>query len=135
MIKTITKNVDWIKVINCIALLAGVIVLICLFIFAYLVYQPNSKIKFSDPESSQSSQLKLYTPLELGNYDGSDTDLPILVAINGEVYDVSSGSRFYAKGSPYSYLAGKDATIPLQVVGTEIITDKYPKVGLLVETK
>lgn len=68
-------------------------------------------------------------------YNGTNPDLPILMAVDGKVYDVSSGERFYAPGKSYAYLAGKDATTPLQIVGTETITDKYPVVGILVESK
>mmetsp|Transcript_27924 Transcript_27924/g.65103 ORF Transcript_27924/g.65103 Transcript_27924/m.65103 type:complete len:284 (+) Transcript_27924:38-889(+) len=47
---------------------------------------------------------------ELKTHDGADPAKPLLLACLGEVYDVSAGSRFYAKGSGYSGLAGRDGS-------------------------
>lgn len=43
-----------------------------------------------------------YTPRTLRPYDGTSGDkMPILFAIRGKVYDVSSGRSFYGPGGPY----------------------------------
>lgn len=45
---------------------------------------------------------------ELALYNGSDPRLPIYVAINGTVYDVTSSSRIYGPNGPYHAFSGKD---------------------------
>lgn len=46
---------------------------------------------------------KEYTPRSLRPFDGTNPDhsVPILFAIRGKVYDVSSGRSFYGPGGPY----------------------------------
>ncbi|KAM0561727.1 hypothetical protein ACHAPJ_002896 [Fusarium lateritium] len=46
---------------------------------------------------------------ELSLYDGTDPDRPLLLAINGTIYDVSSGRRMYGPGGSYNYFAATDA--------------------------
>ncbi len=135
MVATTSKSFEWFKIINYIAFIASIIILFCILVFSYIIYNPSTTIRFADPNSSQNSQYDLYTLDELSQYNGTNSDLPILMAVDGKVYDVTDGSRFYSAGNHYSYLAGTDATKPLQIVGTEIITNKYPQVGLLVESK
>ena len=54
--------------------------------------------------------LKMFSREELKKYDGSDPTLPLLLSINHEVFDVTSGSRFYGPGAHYHVFAGKDST-------------------------
>ena len=51
-----------------------------------------------------------YERSELGAYDGSDPQRPLLIAVRGEVYDVTRGRHFYGPGGPYAVFAGKDCT-------------------------
>ncbi|KAJ3370422.1 Methylcrotonoyl-CoA carboxylase subunit alpha, mitochondrial [Kappamyces sp. JEL0680] len=53
---------------------------------------------------------RIFTARELAKYDGSDPTLPIYLAVNGRVYDVSAGPSYYGKGGSYSFFSGKDAT-------------------------
>ncbi|EJT48613.1 sterol metabolism-related protein [Trichosporon asahii var. asahii CBS 2479] len=54
---------------------------------------------------------KVYTLKQLEKFDGSDPKLPILVSIDGEVYDVTKGGqRMYGKGAAYNMMAGRDAS-------------------------
>ncbi|KAL8786540.1 MAG: hypothetical protein Q9195_008171 [Heterodermia aff. obscurata] len=71
------------------------------------------------PPSLQSRTKKLtqlqrgpifLTDRELAAYDGSNPSLPIYVAINGSIYDVSVSPHFYGPGGSYSFFAGRDAT-------------------------
>lgn len=50
-----------------------------------------------------------FTAPELLKFDGSDPSLPIYLAINGKVYDVSAGKSYYGPGGSYSFFSGKDA--------------------------
>ncbi|KAI6245316.1 Membrane steroid-binding protein 2 [Erysiphe necator] len=53
---------------------------------------------------------KKFTDDSLKIFDGTDTKKPILLAINGTVYDVTLGRRFYGPGGSYHFFAGKDAS-------------------------
>jgi predicted heme/steroid binding protein len=46
----------------------------------------------------------------LSTYNGSDPSLPIYVAVNGSIYDVSASPRFYGQGAGYNVFAGRDAS-------------------------
>jgi predicted heme/steroid binding protein len=50
-----------------------------------------------------------FTPEELRRYDGSDPKLPLYLALNGSVYDVSANRRTYGPGGSYHHFAGVDA--------------------------
>jgi predicted heme/steroid binding protein len=50
----------------------------------------------------------LVTPTQLLKYDGTDPSLPIYLAINGTVFDVSRHT--YGPGGSYNFFAGRDAT-------------------------
>lgn len=69
------------------------------------------------PWFTKSSELKRYfqgpvhlTLEELAKYDGSDTKLPIYLAVNGTIFDVSAGAHTYGPGGSYHAFAGHDAT-------------------------
>jgi len=51
-----------------------------------------------------------YTDADLAAYDGTDPLKPILLAINGTIYDVSLGRRHYGPGGSYHFFAGADAS-------------------------
>ena len=51
-----------------------------------------------------------FTLKQLRPYDGTGDDGRVLVAVNGRVYDVTKGTRFYGPGGPYSGFAGRDAS-------------------------
>ena len=40
---------------------------------------------------------RLYTVAELAKYDGTDPEKPILLAFNGDVFDVTKGKQFYGE--------------------------------------
>ncbi|EEQ89627.1 heme/steroid binding domain-containing protein [Blastomyces dermatitidis ER-3] len=52
----------------------------------------------------------LLTPAQLALYNGTDPSLPIYIAINRTIFDVSANPRIYGKGGGYNTLAGVDAT-------------------------
>ncbi|OAX80540.1 hypothetical protein ACJ72_05129 [Emergomyces africanus] len=49
-------------------------------------------------------------PEQLSLYNGTDLSLPIYVAVNRTIFDVSANPRIYGKGGGYNSLAGVDAT-------------------------
>jgi membrane-associated progesterone receptor component len=60
-----------------------------------------------------------YSLAEVAQYDGSDSTKPLLLAIRGQVYDVTRGRDFYGPGGPYAMFAGKDCTRALAKVSFE----------------
>ncbi|KAK2973083.1 hypothetical protein RJ640_023013 [Escallonia rubra] len=56
---------------------------------------------------------------ELKAYDGSDPKNPLLMAIKGQIYDVSQSRMFYGPGGPYALFAGKDASRALAKMSFE----------------
>lgn len=50
------------------------------------------------------------TLAELAKYDGTDPTLPIYLAINGTIFDVSAGAHTYGPGGSYHAFAGHDAS-------------------------
>lgn len=71
-----------------------------------------------------------YTKTELRTYDGTDGK-PILVAVKGRVYDMTShpsGQDFYSASGAYGAFAGNDvtralATMQFDDVGSNTLTD------------
>jgi predicted heme/steroid binding protein len=51
-----------------------------------------------------------YTDADLKAYDGTDPTKPILLAINGTIYDVSNGRKHYGPEGSYHLFAGADAS-------------------------
>ncbi|PIA37558.1 hypothetical protein AQUCO_03000257v1 [Aquilegia coerulea] len=53
---------------------------------------------------------RLWKPEELAIYNGTDANLPILLAILGSVFDVTKGKSHYGPGGSYSHFSGRDAS-------------------------
>lgn len=73
------------------------------------------------PPISTAGKLQL-TDAELLAFTGEDPDKPIYVALNGTIFDVSSGRGFYGPGGHYGHFAGRDAT---RAWVTECFDEKY----------
>ncbi len=76
-------------------------------------------------EASKSTHCRNYLNTGSGKYQ------QILLAFEGNIYDVSSGSAYYAPGGAYHFLAGTDATVMLRIAGGSIVKQKYPVIGTL----
>ncbi|XWS50797.1 hypothetical protein CRYUN_Cryun12cG0119500 [Craigia yunnanensis] len=111
---------------------------------------------FRQKPQKEPVQLGDVTEAELRAYDGSDPKKPLLIAIKGQIYDVSSSTMFYGRGGSYSMFTGRDASRALAMLSfkPEDLTgniqglsaeelgvledweykfmDKYPKVGRVV---
>ncbi|ONK57079.1 uncharacterized protein A4U43_C10F16390 [Asparagus officinalis] len=68
------------------------------------------------PPPVQSGEV---TEEELRAYDGSDPKKPLLMAIKGQIYDVTQSRMFYGPGGPYALFAGKDASRALAKMSFE----------------
>jgi predicted heme/steroid binding protein len=92
-----------------------------------------------DPETTAierttvEESLPTFTTEALAMYDGTDPSLPIYLAFEGKVYDVTTGKKFYGPSGPYHFLAGTDGTTMLRIAGGSIIKAKYPIVGTYIE--
>ncbi|KAJ0961208.1 hypothetical protein J5N97_000802 [Dioscorea zingiberensis] len=111
------------------------------------------------PPPPEPVQLGDVTLDELRVYDGCDPKKPLLMAIKGQIYDVSRSKMFYGPGGPYALFAGRDASRALALMSfdhndltgnleglssaeLEVLQDweykfmeKYVKVGQLVSEK
>ena len=72
----------------------------------------------------QKKDLKIFTTEELGTYDGRRLSKPILLAVYGDVFDVSYGGEngepsMYGVGSGYHALAGKACTRALALMSVD----------------
>ena len=52
----------------------------------------------------------IWTIEQLQEFNGDDETKPIILGIEGKVYDVSKGKDYYGKDGGYHGLAGKDST-------------------------
>lgn len=83
--------------------------LILLSMVVYLLItrlRPSPKVKLV---ASEAFVFKTYTPKTLQPFNGTD-DPRVLLAVEGKVFDVSSGRSFYGPGGPYENFAGRDAS-------------------------
>lgn len=98
-------------------------------VIAILVYKiVKSRTRTEEPVQEVKKLPKLrrdFTIEELTKYDGKGPDGRILVAVNGSVYDVTRGNRFYGPGGPYEAFGGRDASRALARFAVEAATDKY----------
>ncbi|KAM3304713.1 putative steroid-binding protein 3 isoform X1 [Capsicum chacoense] len=62
------------------------------------------------PIKRQPLHLGDMTEEELRAYNGSDLEKPLLMAIKGKIYDVSTSKIFYGPGGSYAMFAGRDAS-------------------------
>ncbi|XP_058805721.1 membrane-associated progesterone receptor component 1 [Phymastichus coffea] len=98
-------------------------------IIALLVYKIfKSRTKVHEPPFQIKELPKIrrdFTVEELKEYDGTQTDGRILVAVNGNVYDVTKGARFYGPGGPYAAFGGRDASRGLATFSVVPGKDEY----------
>lgn len=52
------------------------------------------------PDSQPATELRFFKDEELAKHDGSDASLPLLLSVQGMVFDVSPARSFYGPGAP-----------------------------------
>ncbi|KAH6779528.1 membrane-associated progesterone binding protein 3 [Perilla frutescens var. hirtella] len=77
----------------------------------YAAVKRSNEIALREP-----AQMGDVTEEELRAYDGSDNNKPLLMAIKGQIYDVSRSRMFYGPGGPYALFAGRDASRALALM-------------------
>jgi len=104
-------------------------VVILTVVVDYLILKPRV-IRFE----SNTENMTTYNAVELKKYDGTDLNRPILLALDGLVYDVSAGGDdYYKPGQSYHYLVGVDSSRYLHIFGEGLIKKKYRVVGRYAE--
>ncbi|KAF9617587.1 hypothetical protein IFM89_037399, partial [Coptis chinensis] len=82
--------------------------------------KPRPTLLEEDMETLQAPvQLGEVTEEELKAYDGSDPKKPLLMAIRGQIYDVTQSRMFYGPGGPYALFSAKDASRALAKMSFE----------------
>lgn len=92
------------------------------------VQERRAKLAYIEPKDFWSEE-------ELRQYDGRDPDGPILLAVDGTVFNVYKGRNFYGKGGEYSIMAGRDATRLLARTSLEEETVEEKKKPLTIAEK
>lgn len=110
---------------------AGIIMVAITVLLAAYLWYGNLYPTTSTPEIQTIT--RTFTLEELAQYNGTDSEKPIYLALNGLVYDVSGGREYYETGGSYHWLAGKDSSKDLNLIGGDIIKRKYPVIGKLVQ--
>ena len=112
-------------------IIAAIIIAAIAFFVGGIILYNQFQIEDKTSTAKQDTSLKVFHESDLLPFDGSDSLKPIYIGLDGLVYDVTAGKSFYATGGSYHYLAGKDSSKDLDLIGGDIIKSKYPIVGKL----
>ncbi|KAF5175044.1 Membrane-associated progesterone-binding protein [Thalictrum thalictroides] len=82
-----------------------VLAFICSFFISFIAAPPLIR-----RHQSKLVVDRLWKPEELAIYNGTDANLPILLAILGSVFDVTKGKSHYGPGGSYNHFSGRDAS-------------------------
>ncbi|KAJ8919574.1 hypothetical protein NQ315_002196 [Exocentrus adspersus] len=87
----------------------ALVLLISFLLYKIFRRQNETPVRQAAPELPKLKK-RDFTVEELRKYDGTQGDGRVLVAVNGNVYDVTKGKRFYGPGGPYAAFGGRDAS-------------------------
>nr|XP_032818651.1 neudesin [Petromyzon marinus]APA19933.1 neudesin [Petromyzon marinus] len=79
-------------------------------VFAVLALSLVAVAATTAAPGQQEEPVRLFTDADIAEYNGDDPEKPIYMAVNGVVFDVSTGKGYYGKGASYNALAGRDST-------------------------
>ncbi|XP_070554025.1 membrane-associated progesterone receptor component 1-like [Ptychodera flava] len=106
--------------------------LILLAMCIYLLYKILRREKPDEtpprPPPLPKMKKRDFTLEELKEYTGDEkNDGRVLVAVNGRVFDVTRGKKFYGPGGPYGAFAGRDASRALATFSLDgdALRDEY----------
>lgn len=101
-------------------LLYGILAVVVVYVVAKTFFSSSAQdtARVPIPRRKRMEPRDL-TREELKQYDGSDPTSPILMAVRGNIYDVTNGSSFYGPGGPYNVFTGKDASRALAKSSTD----------------
>ncbi|KAJ8947690.1 hypothetical protein NQ318_001528 [Aromia moschata] len=89
----------------------NIALVVLIFFLIYKIFRRQNDVPVRQPVPELPKMKKRdFTVEELKKYDGTQEDGRVLVAVNGSVYDVTRGKRFYGPGGPYAAFGGKDAS-------------------------
>lgn len=92
------------------------------FLIAFLVYKilkSRQNVPAPAPPEPQLPRLRRdFTIQELKKYDGTGEDGRVLVAVNGNVYDVTKGKRFYGPGKKESIVYNNRTVMMMSLMFT-----------------
>ncbi|XP_063426547.1 uncharacterized protein LOC143069431 [Mytilus galloprovincialis] len=96
-----------------------VLTAVLLFLIFTNIKGKYKQIEIEIAGKNENEPAKIFSESELRQFDGSDPDKPVYMAVRGVVFDVTEGKDFYGKGSGYNQLAGKDASYAIAVWSLE----------------
>lgn len=94
----------------------------------YKIFRPSDGIgAASGPVEPPVPKMKRQdmTLEQLKQYDGSGEHGRVCVAVNGKIFDVTRGKKFYGPGGPYAAFAGRDATRALATFSVNDVKEEY----------
>jgi len=115
------------------------LMVVCI-ILLYKICKPQTlEANIASPSEPQLPKMKRkdFTVEELHKFDGLNGDGRILIAVNGKVFDVTKGKRFYGPTGAYGVFAGRDASRGLAKfrIDKETVKDEYDDLSDLKESE